>query len=69
MEEKTIDGYFPYDLPSQYPEYKAYKAFIEWLKGQDPGFRRLSKMTVIGDGNRRVHDGWVYCHITYDRQD
>lgn len=55
METKTIETYAPYDRPSQHPEYKA---FIEWLKGEDPWFRHLPKMTVVPPGDRRK-DGWV----------
>jgi hypothetical protein len=50
VEKKTVDAYAPDGQPE-------HPALIAWLKGHDPQFRRVSRMQMIGDGNRRAHDG------------
>ncbi len=43
---------------------------IAELKRKDPEFLAVQTIQMIGDGNRRVSDGWLFSRITYAvRQD
>ena len=43
---------------------------IEELKRKDPEFLAVQTIQMIGDGNRRVSDGWLFSRIIYAvRQD
>ena len=39
------------------------------LKRRDPGFVAVSGVQMIGDGQRRARDGWLFSRVTYVRQD
>ncbi|BCO57161.1 hypothetical protein MINTM005_24050 [Mycobacterium intracellulare] len=42
---------------------------VEELKRRDPGFVAVRGVQMIGDGNRRASDGWVFSRVTYVRRD
>lgn len=63
VETKTLDLYAPSDGQISHP------AFVAELKGKDPGFVAVRSIQMIGDGHRRVIDGWVYSKVTYVREE
>jgi hypothetical protein len=60
MKRRTVDMRAP-DC-SQYDD----PGLIAELKRRDPGFVRVVSIQMIGDGNRRPSDGWLFSRITYD---
>ena len=63
VETRTTEKYAPDCSQLDHP------MLIAELKRKDPGFVAVQGVQMIGDGNRRARDGWLFSRVTYVRQD